>query len=104
MEKIQGSENKITIIQYDSTTGFYRKGQVAYDREQDMIIFYWDDESDVSRYYVRLSKIQTYEEQILFLDHIAGKGFLTEKVLKEFFECLKIAGLMPKRSPFPRAL
>lgn len=77
-------------------TGFYRKGQVAYSREFNSIVFYWDDESDRERYYTPISKIETSYKQILFLDHIAGKHFLTEKVLKEFFECLKIAGVMPK--------
>lgn len=96
MGNLQENQDKITIINYDSISGFYRKGQVAYDREENAIIFYWSDESDNVRYYVRLHRIQTPEKQMLFLDHIAGKGFVTENVLKEFFHCLKIAGLMPK--------
>lgn len=96
MEKTQGLKDEITIINYCSITGFYRKGQVAYNKEENAIIFYNDDESSISRYYMRLSRIETPDKQMLFLDHITGKGFLTEKVLKEFFQCLKIAGLMPR--------
>src|SRR5215213_8236415 len=97
MEKTEAYvEEDIRMLLYEQE-GYYNAGQVTYDREKETINFF-NDESNTSRYYVRCSQIRTPHEQILFLDHIAGKGFLTEKVLKEFFECLKIAGLMPKRS------
>jgi hypothetical protein len=96
MEALQGLKENMTQVRDYEETGVYRKGQVAYDRETDNIIFYWDDESENQRYYMPLSRIQTPDKQMLFLEHIAGKGFLNEKVSKEFFECLKITGVMPE--------
>lgn len=76
--------------------GYYGNGEVGYDRETNTIYFYGEGEMNKPKYSIECSQIDTPEKQILFLDFIKGMSFVTKKGIEGFFECLAVAGIMPK--------
>ncbi len=73
-----------------------RVGSVSFDAEFDAITFHHDEQTKNFRYYIYLSRINTPEKQMQWLNHLRHKRWFTREVFNDFMSVLENLKLLDK--------